>query len=583
MMPHQVWKISKALHVGDFLHLYLQRCARPWLFEPWLKPLCISIAQRLFSTEHNTPQPVNLARYASLLRHFGRSKNLSQGKLVHAHIRNSGHARNIFLANLLLQMYGKCGAVNDALDVFAQTDDRNVFSWGIMIEACVHNQKGTIAVQLFHQMKAECVIPDNVTLLSILSAYSILGASDEGKRTHACIVGCGLLSDVILGTGLVSMYAKCGSLENSHNVFDSLHDRNIVTWNAMISAYAQSERQEAIQLFWQMQLECMLPHRTSFVALLNASGKQGNLAEGKWIHAYISGSVLDSDVMIGSALIHLYGRCQSSKDACMIFKSLSNSNVICWTAMMVAFSKCGQVKEAVHLLQQMDVEGITPDDVTYISLVDGCANKEALMDGKWIHTRIVSSGFDSGVIVGNALITMYGKCGSLDYARRTFWKMRKWDATSWNSIISAYAQNGEGEKAFELYQQMQSAGMAPNLATFSSVLSACCRAGLVDEGLHCFLTMSQRYGITPTSEHYNCMIDLLGRTGRLDEAEDLIRKMPVGPTTMGWMTLLGSSTTHLDRERAHHAAGCAFESDPKNHVPYVLLSNVHGAASIGLC
>jgi pentatricopeptide repeat protein len=173
---------------------------------------------------------------------------------------------------------------------------------------------------------------------------------------------------------------------------------------------------------------------------------------------------------------------------------------------------------------------------------------------------------------------MYAKCGNLEKAREVFDKIHKPVVASWNMIIAGYAMHGCGKEALELFEQMQHSGTKPDTVTLLSVLSACCHAGLVDEGQHHFHCMSTLYHITPEMEHYGCMVDLLGRAGLLDEANDFINKMPIKPDATVWRCFLGACRTHINVELGEYVAERLIELDPDNASPYVLLSNIYAAA-----
>jgi len=202
----------------------------------------------------------------------------------------------------------------------------------------------------------------------------------------------------------------------------------------------------------------------------------------------------------------------------------------------------------------------------------------ALEYGKEVHEDIKRSGFQSDVYVGTALVDMYAKCGSITDARNVFDIMSKRDVVSWNAMIAGYAMHGCGKEAIEIFEQMEHSTSKPNNATFVGVLSACCHAGLVDEGWKYFDYMSKLYSITPVLDHYCCMADLLGRAGYLDEAYDFINRMPVKPDATVWSSLLAACRIHSNAELGEQVAECLFELDPTDAATYVLMSNIYAAA-----
>jgi pentatricopeptide repeat protein len=246
--------------------------------------------------------------------------------------------------------------------------------------------------------------------------------------------------------------------------------------------------------------------------------------------------------------------------------------------MISGYSQNGLFDEAVLLFQQMQLTGVMPGTNTFASILPACANLAALEYGKEIHGDIIRSGFQSDEFVGNALIDMYAKCGSIEKACKVFNNLLRRDVVSCTAMIGGYAMHGYSKEALQLFKKMLHAGIDPNHVTFVGVLSACCHSGLVDDGWQYFKCMKQYYHITPTMDHYCCMVDLLGRAGHLKEAQDFVNKMPVKPNAAVLGSLLGACRIHINVDLAEHVAECLFELDPENAAPYVLLSNIYAAA-----
>lgn len=419
-------------------------------------------------------------QYVALLRRCGEAKDLSQGKLLHHQIRQAGVETDRYLGNHLLQMYGKCGAMQDARLVFDHMRHKNVFTWNLMMGAYIDNGLYKAALKTFLDMLALFVVPDAVTLVTALTACSTLLSLAEGKWMHAYISRHGFESNTLVGTALVNLYAKCGCLDEAWNMFDLLTVRDAILWNALIVALAQNKR-----------------------------GKD--------------------------ALQHLHG---------------------------------------------MQMEGLLPSKVTFASIFDACASIAALREGKRAHARIAYGTFAADIAIGTALLNMYARCGQIDVAESLFNEMPEQNLVSWSAMIAAYAQHGHSTKVLQVSRNMQGAGLIPNEVTLVSILTACSHAGLIDEARHWFTSMVKDYGISPVEEHYNCMIDLLGRMGRLDQGEELLRSMASGSSALPWLTLLGACKKHADVKRARRAAEKVMQLDPENAAPYVQLSNIYCEAGM---
>lgn len=245
--------------------------------------------------------------------------------------------------------------------------------------------------------------------------------------------------------------------------------------------------------------------------------------------------------------------------------------------MIMGYVDEGYDEEALELAFQMQRSGIEPNDYTFASILIACSNISVLEKGKQVHALIIKAGFESHISVKSGLVTMYSKCGSIEDARQTFDSLDKGDVVSWTAIIAAYAQHGPGIEALKLFGQMQQQGVKPDHVTLIGLLSACSNAGLVDEGWHYFNSMDKDHGIEPTVEHYACIVDLFGRAGRLDEAEDFINKMPLKPDAVVWGALLGACKVHGNIELGKRVSECLLELEPQCVGTHILLANIYAA------
>lgn len=517
--------------------------------------------------------------YASLLQQYGNSKALADGKCVHAHVIICQYDRDRYIGNLLIQMYGKCGAISDANAVFAQMPQRNEYSWAIMIGVYISHGQGAKAFTSFRQMNLEGLVPDEVTVVSVLSACASPATLAQGKSLHLFILDSGYNSNVFVGTALVHMYSKCGTLQDAVRIFNHMSVRNTVTWNAMITAYAQHGKiKEVFELFHRMDYEGIIANRVTFISILDACACEGVQAEGRLMHLFIVVSGLESNVSLGNALICMYGNCDSLQDANDIFSKIPQHDVVSWTGMLAAYANHGQGERVLQLFRQMHEKGVLPNKITFITTLEACTNQAILHEGRLMHARITSSGFELDAVVGSALVSMYGNCGNMQDALRMFLKISEQDVVSWTAMIVVFAQHGQGVEALQAFHQMILEGITPDTVTFFGVLSACDHAGLVDDACCCFVSMSKDYAMTPTLDHHSCIVDLFGRAGRLDQVEALINVMPTGHSTALWMNVLSACRMHLDVDRGISAAEHLFELDPENAAPYVLLSNMYAAA-----
>lgn len=503
---------------------------------------------------------------------------LTEGQQLHAQIMVCGCQSDMVVGTALVNMYGKCGSPNNAKWVFERMLMRDVVSWNAMTRVYTHNGLVKEAIQVFNQMQQIGVIPDKVTFSSVLDACADQAALAEGQHIHVCAVSRGFQSDIVVGTALMNMYGKCGNMEAAQKVFNNMLDRDVVSWNAILAAYAQHEQgMHAHQFFAHMQLEGVLPCNATFVSVLSAYANEGMLAEGERLHVCIVDSDCKSDLNVGNALVSMYGKCGRLDDAQKVFDRLSERDVVSWNAIIMAYSQNEQGKEAWYLFEQMQQEGLLPDNVTFLSILDACSSQAGLARGKQVHSYVMANHLESDIFIATALISMYGKCGSLKSAQRVFDHIQKQTVVPWNAMIAAHARHGQAKEAIRHFYQMKHKIM-PDIVTFTILLTACSHVGLVDEACQLFSSIIQDHDIVPATDHYACMIDLLGRAGRLDEAENLLKNAACEPNVVLYMTLLGACRYQVDVDRGERAANRVFELDQDDPAPFVMLSNIYAAA-----
>ncbi|KAG0592855.1 hypothetical protein KC19_1G285400 [Ceratodon purpureus] len=514
--------------------------------------------------------------YLSILNACASAGALEWVKKVHRHALDAGRELDVRVGNALVHMYAKSGSIDDARVVFDRMKVRNVVSWTVMIGAYAEHGRGHEAFDLFLQMQGEGCEPDAITYLSILNACASAGALEWVKKVHRHALDAGRELDVRVGNALVHMYAKSGSIDDARVVFDRMKVRDVVSWNVMIGAYAEHGRgHEAYDLYLQMQGEGCEPDAITYLSILNACASAGALEWVKKVHRHALDAGRELDVRVGNALVHMYAKSGSIDDARVVFDRMKVRDVVSWNVMIGAYAEHGRGHEAYDLFLQMQGEGCEPDAITYLSILNACASAGALEWVKKVHRHALDAGRELDVRVGNALVHMYAKSGSIDDARVVFDRMKVRDVVSWNSMISGLAQHGLGQDALEVFRQMAAHDVKPDGFTFVAVLSACSHAGLVEEGLSQYLAMTQEYGIEPDVSHCNCMVDLLGRAGRLMEAKHFIDSMAVEPDEATWGALLGSCRTYGNVELGELAAREWLKLDPENAATYVLLSNIY--------
>ena len=536
-------------------------------------------AMELFNQMCQKGVQPNAFTFSSVLKACGNPSALQWGKEVHACVRHAGLESDVRVGSALVHMYAKCGSIDDARLAFDKMEERDVITWSVMIGGLAEHGCGSEAYELFLHMQREGFKPNAITYMSILNACASAGALEWVKEVHTHAREAGFESDVRVGSALVHMYAKCGSIDDARLAFDKMKERDVVTWNVMIGGLAEHGcGHEAYDLFLQMKREGFKPNAITYISILNACASAGALEWVKEVHTHAREAGFESNVRVGSALVHMYAKCGSIDDARLAFDKMEERDVVTWNVMIGGLAEHGCGHEAYELFLQMKREGLKPDAFTYASILNACASAGALEWVKEVHTHARAAGFESDVRVGSALVHMYAKCGSIADARLAFDKMEERDVVTWNVMIGGLAEHGCGLEALDVFKTMVADGVEPSEISFVAVLSACSHSGLVDEGRRLFLAMTEDYGIERTVELCTCMVDVLGRAGHLEEAKLLIGNMPVEADGATWGALLGACRTYGNVELGKLAANELLKLEPKDASAYVLLSNIYAAA-----
>ncbi|KAM7251990.1 hypothetical protein ACFE04_023873 [Oxalis oulophora] len=507
--------------------------------------------------------------------------SIELGRMLHAQIVVRGFDSNIVIGTSVLNMYAKLGAIKDSYGVFVSMLEHNVVSWNAMISGFTANGLHLEAFDHFLKMEGAGILPDKYTIVSVSKAVGKLGDVDRAKVVHRFASELGIVSTVLVGTALIDMYSKCWSLNNARSVFDSNFINSGANtnapWNAMISGYSQNNMSpEALEVYVIMRGKNVKSDVYTYCSVFNAISALKCLKLGRAVH----GSVLKSGEDIGivnicNAISDAYAKCGALEEARKIFQRTEERDVVTWTTLVTAYSQSSEPDKALTIFTEMREEDVRPNQLTFLSVLVSCASLCFLEYGRQIHGLIYKAGLNTEKCIESALIDMYSKCGSLAEAENIFTKIYNPDTVSWTAIISSYAQHGLAEEALLFFRKMELAGVNPNIVTLLCVLFACSHGGMVEEGLRYFQLMEEKYCFTPDMEHYACVVDLLGRVGRLDDAIEFIKKMPMKPNEMIWQSLLGACRVYGNIELGETAAREILKTRPEDSSPYVLLSNTY--------
>ncbi|KAL8476088.1 hypothetical protein ACS0TY_028671 [Phlomoides rotata] len=466
---------------------------------------------------------------------------LDMGKKVHSFVVKFGFSGIVSIANSLLNLYAKSGDAGTAVTVFERIKSKNVSTWN----------------------------------------------------------------------GIIALYMQRGEVEHALAQFEKMKERDVISWNSMIAGYNQCGFDaKALNFFSEMLKETIIkPDKYTLASVSSACANLKELEVGKQIHAYIIRTQFDTSEALGNVVIYMYSKCggveiakkmlQMRRTSSLnviaftalldgyikqgdmnpareIFDSLGERDVVAWTAMIVGYVQNGHNNDAMELFKSMLKEGPMPNNYTFAAILGVSSSLSSQNHGKQIHATALKLGEASSVSVSNALINMYAKAGNINCAWKSFTLIkRRRDSISWTSMIIGLAQHGFGEEALQLFEDMLSSDMKPDHITYVGVLSACTHIGLVEKGRSYFRKMKDVHGIEPRSSHCACMIDLFGRAGLLQEAQDFIANMDIEPDVIAWGSLLASCKVHKNFELAAIAAEKMLSIKPDNSGAYSSLANVY--------
>ncbi|KAI9074454.1 hypothetical protein K1719_043573 [Acacia pycnantha] len=500
-------------------------------------------------------------------------------EMVHAQVVVRGFLTHTVVSTSLLNSYAKLGKIESSSKVFNTMAELNIVSWNAMISGYTSNGLHAEAFDCFINMVESGATPNNFTFISVSKAVGQLGDVNKCHDIYRFASKWGLDSNTVVGTALIDMYARSGSLNDARFLFDSNFTFCQVNtpWNALLTGYSQSgSHHEALELFARMCQNDVKLDIYTFCCVFNSIAALKDLKFLRETHAVAWKH--GHDVMKISALNALtdaYAKCGSLEAVEMLFDGMEEKDIVSWTTLMTAYCQFSEWEKALIIFSQMRREGYVPNDFTFSIVITACAGLCLLQFGQQLHGLICKACLVTEACIESALIDMYAKCGNLDDAKKVFERISNPDTVTWTAIISAYAQHGLVEGALHFFRKMVQSGAKPNAVTLLCVLFACSHGGMVEEGLNLFHIMEETYGVAPEMEHFACVVDLLGRVGCINEAVEFIRKMPIKPNEMIWQTLLGACRIHGNTEVGKIAAQNILSTRPEYPATYVLLSNTY--------
>lgn len=626
--------------------------------------------------KNNRKEPDYELALVSALKSCSTLLTISQGQQIHCLVLKSGLDSNNFIHNSLINLYAKCGFMGYAKLLFYSCDGLDSVSCNIMVAGYVKSgrldearklfdvmpRRGCVlyttmimglaqnncwreAIEVFKDMRLAGVTPNEVTMSSVISAYSRIRGFKNGKVLHGCVVKLGLEVFNLVLTNLVHMYCVSSCLLDARILFDKMPDQNIVTWNVMLNGYSKAgfvdlakdlfdripakdvvswgtlidgyvqvgRLNDALTMYRAMLCTGLVPNDVMVVDIISACGKTMAFTEGQQFHCTTVKTGFDCYDFMQATIIHFYAACQKvnlarlqlelgTKDhvtswnalisglirngmidqARELFNEMPERDIFSWSSMISGYAQNEQPGLALELFHQMVANGFKPNEITMVSVLSAIATLGNLNDGRWAHEYINNSSIPLNDNLGAAIIDMYAKCGSISTALEVFHQIQDEvsSVSPWNAIICGLAMHGHANLSLNIFFDLQRHNLKLNSITFIGVLSACCHGGLVEAGEKHFKSMKSIYNVDPNIKHYGCMVDLLGRAGRLEEAEELIRSMPMKADVVIWGTLLAACRIHGNVEVGERAAESLAGVEPSHGAGRVLLSNIYADAGM---
>ncbi|XP_044489731.1 pentatricopeptide repeat-containing protein At4g39952, mitochondrial [Mangifera indica] len=501
---------------------------------------------------------------------------LSEGRCLHGYSVKTGLGNCQVVQSSVLAMYSKCGDTKEAYFSFSEVAKKDLFSWTSIIGVCARFALITECLTMFWEMQVGGLYPDGIVISCMLLGFGNSMYVSEGKAFHGLILRRNYVLDQMVQSALLSMYCKFGLVTQAEKFFKTESDWNREAWNTMVIGYGKAGMEaKCIQLSREMQHLGIKFDSNSLVSVISSCSQLGAIYLGRSLHCYMIKNFEDESISVFNALIDMYGKNSNLTIAWRLF-CRAQKDVVAWNTMISAYTHRGHAADAVALFDLMISENVKPNAATLVSVVSACSQLASLEKGQRIHQFIKETGFELNLSLYTALVDMYAKCGQLETSRELFNSMKERDAISWNVMISGYGTHGDAKSAIEIFQQMEKSNVKPNTLTFLALLLACTHAGLVEQGKYLFDRM-QNYSVKPNLKHYACMVDLLGRSGNLQEAEALVMSMPIPPDGGVWGAMLSACKLHNEIEMGVRMAKLAIESEPENDGYYIMICNMYSS------
>ncbi|GER31940.1 pentatricopeptide repeat-containing protein [Striga asiatica] len=474
------------------------------------------------------------------------------GKEIHGYVVRNNFGDDPFVITAMIGMYSSFARPMDAWNVFDNLSEINqsITACNAMISCFSINGHFEICLELYYSAKRKGLEMGSSTFTSVLTACSHGESLDFGRQLHCDVVKTGFERDSYVGTSLLTFYAKCGCVESAERVFCLAKDcREVGLWNSMISAYVSIGRpDDALGIYIRKRREQIVLDAFTLSNALVACTMIGSYCLGQLMHGELIKRPVKENVAVQSALLTMYSKLGSVKDACEVFGEMEVKDIVAWGSMISGFCENKKFKEALYLYKIMKSDGMELDSSIMASVITACVGNVDEQFGYCVHGLAIKEGLDLDAFTGSSLIEFYSKLGHPEIAKKVFSNVLRRNLALWNSLISCYSENGLPNVSLDLVPRILSDGLFLDSITVTSVLSAVSQMAALLKGkaIHCYhikLLHNREVHVQ------NALIDMYLKCGCFRYAQNVFDRMPKRDV-VAWNTMISGYGSHGNCERA---------------------------------
>ncbi|CAN8302675.1 unnamed protein product [Cochlearia groenlandica] len=543
--------------------------------------------------------------FSRLLDLSSLSKSPTLARIFHAHLLKAGLLDTTFWANRCLQVYFKSSSVVDALAMFEDISDKNTISWNLCLKGMFENRYINHAQNLFDEMPERdvvswntmvsgfascgfrehalrvfmdmqrCIIRPTEFTFSILA--SLVSCVRHGEQVHCNAICSGVsMFNLVVWNSIIDMYRRLGLFGYGLSVFLTMEDRDVISWNTVILCCSDSgDKEAALDWFRVLRETGNRIDEYTVSTVVSICSDLRDLCKGKQAIALCVKTGFLSNIVVSSAAIDMFSKCNRLVDSVKLFKHSEQWDPALCSSMIGSYSWHNFGEDALRFFVLVMRQIVIPDEFTLSSVLSSM-NAVMLDHGAQVHSLAIKFGFECDTAVATSLMEMYFKTGLVESAMRVFTTTDEKDSIFWNTVITGLSKNNIAAESLVVFRRfLMDRCLKPDRVTFAGVLIACCYAGFVNKGIKIFSSMEKTHGVSPGNEHYACIIELLCRVGMINEAKYIADNIPFEPSSHIWEPILCASLDLGDTMLAETVAKRMLESEPKSSFPYLVLIKLY--------